>query len=480
MSKKGIKLPPRFSGTRIGEEEPTSNINDFIGLNKEGGYPIGGSYAAMKSSKTNLELTSEVASDTSAMMSMMHDLMRSQREVIDRLTTIEASVASIRSEFGKPTVFSGYHARRNNTHVPDNRVSPNEKRILSDGIADNGYVGVGNRIVTSISDAHTGRFDEGDDEEDHEDGHEDRQNTPTKECVPEHSRSCSAISSDQESIEERLSNVMRPKGLEKVSERTYGGISEDKYLSTFFMQVMDLYANLVVSLCNAVQRKCEEERNIVYTTDASSQYTRIRRILSTMSKHDSFNASIPDKKDAGHRLVAHALRRREKDQYGVVNGYTFLSMARNSVSAGVFRTFCNLLLHLKKVPEILPQPSMTIVETIGINVCDDKGNIMVDYDRIVEASKPRYVENSVSKMITYGQISNYVNCRLSGKDPKTSLEDVASVVADSMTKATSKALGLSVSRLSGSGLTINIAPRKMEAIKLRPCAGPRAMKEVRK
>ena len=336
-------------------------------------------------------------------MSMVSDVMRNQREIIDRLSSVEANIAHVRSSIAtsatlplkegrnrllsridKPSSHAGERRNHGGSSAQDSDVEP-----LEDNVCDQ----------------------------------EDRRSSSEDLRPPTNSGAGSVIEQSQ-AVESRLLNTMRPGGLELVPDLSYGGISEDEYFSTFFMQVVDLYTNLFVSLFNAIQRKCEEDYKVVYTSDASSHYTRTRRLLSVLSKHHSFNATIPDKRDAGHRLVAHALRRREKDLYGIVNGYTFLTMSKNASTASVFSAFYNLLAHLKKVPESMPQPSMTIIESLSVRVCDEEGNILVDYDRVAEASLSLTASASLSKSIEYAHTSDYVICRLSGMDPEESLEYV--------------------------------------------------------
>ena len=448
-----VRLPPRPEEPKVGTIDSTDGTEE--GRKEERNVLPSASipsYAAMKSSKTSLELTSELTSSVSALMSMVSDVMRSQKEIIDRVSSVEASIAYIRSSIASSAALPLKEDRSRLIGRVDKPPSRAEERRNHGG--------------DSTEDSDVELLEDGAYNQDDRRGKSDDIRLPINggtESVIEQSKA----------VESRLMNAMRPGGLELVPELSYGGISEDKYFSTFFVQVMDLYTNLFVSLFNAIQRKCEEDYKVVYTSDASSHYTRTRRLLSVLSKHHSFNATIPDKRDAGHRLVAHALRRREKDLYGIVNGYTFLTMSKNASTASVFRAFCNLLAHLKKVPESMPQPSMTIIENLSVRVCDEEGNILVDYDKVAEASMSLIPRTSMSKSIEYAHISDYVKYRLSGMDPEESLECVRRLPdGHGSGRSTLGTRSSSVQRSPSIDSTSAMAKNTRPRISLRPCPGP--------
>jgi len=227
------------------------------------------------------------------------------------------------------------------------------------------------------------------------------------------------------------------------SNVAFGGLTEKEYMERFFREGMDLYANLIVSLCSSIQARVEAEHGVIYSSGIKPYYNKLKRVLSGIVNHETWHNEVPGKRTIAYRSVAQALGRREPERYAVVNGNTFVGMAKSNISESVLRALQNMMIRLKDCHEVLPEPSNAIVALLSPAISTDSGEFDVDIRLLVDrerGGKAPGVRSSLASSLRHQQVSHYCSHRLSGHTVEESLHLSITTTTSSTADATSECL----------------------------------------
>ena len=341
-------------------------------------------HATSQSGKSVMSVVSDISSDSRAIMAMISELMSAVRGLDLRMSRMESCLNTITN--GPPVKLGGADECQNQ----------------------------GDEVDTQGSDINSDRIDR----------QEGASDSLTTQVVTHHEHAVNhnawernvASTSNPEPAREPTDMQRRVVGLNLTPHLEPDELS---YMKAYFPSRSDVFARILVSLCSSIQTMAEEATGEVFTLSIGSKYNRLKRVIGAIANHPGSKVSMPLRSSVSMRLVAKMLAAREDQPFPVVTGYTFTSIAQSNATVDVFRCFQNIILALRKLPEIMPNPSSDIVRMIGTRISTPDGRLDIDVGRLHRRVDTQ--DELTASSVEFIGIHAYVTARLDGRSVGESL-----------------------------------------------------------